>query len=68
VEWPPQQRPAIDCPRLSGQECYGFVHTRQLLEVLANDATLRRLCGWTHARQIPHESTFSRAFAEFANS
>lgn len=47
---------------------YGFAHTRQLLEVLANDATLRRLCGWTHASQIPHESTFSRAFAEFANS
>ena len=47
---------------------YGFVHTRQLLEVLANDATLRRLCGWTHASQVPHESTFSRAFAEFANS
>jgi Transposase DDE domain/Transposase domain (DUF772) len=47
---------------------YGFVHTRQLLEALANDATLRRLCGWTHASQVPHESTFSRAFAEFANS
>jgi hypothetical protein len=47
---------------------YGFVHTRQLLEVLANDATLRRLCGWAHASQVPHESTFSRAFAEFANS
>ena len=47
---------------------YGFLHTRQLLEVLANDATLRRLCGWTHASQVPHESTFSRAFAEFANS
>lgn len=47
---------------------YGFLHTRQLLEVLANDATLRRLCGWNHASQIPHESTFSRAFAEFANS
>ena len=46
---------------------YGFLHTRQLLEVLANDATLRRLRGWTHASQIPHESTFSRAFAEFAN-
>jgi hypothetical protein len=39
-----------------------------LLEVLANDATLRRLCGWTHASRIPHESTFSRTFAEFANS
>jgi hypothetical protein len=47
---------------------YGFLHTRQLLEVLAHDATLRRLCGWAHASQVPHESTFSRAFAEFANS
>lgn len=50
------------------KSAYGFLHTRQLLEVLANDATLRRLCGWNHASQIPHESTFSRAFAEFANS
>jgi hypothetical protein len=45
---------------------YGFSLTRQLLEALANDAQLRRICGWTEARQVPHESTFSRAFAEFA--
>jgi hypothetical protein len=27
---------------------------------------LRRICGWQTARQVPHESTFSRAFAGFA--
>jgi hypothetical protein len=45
---------------------YGFSLTRQLLEALASDAQLRRICGWREARQVPHESTFSRAFAEFA--
>lgn len=45
---------------------YGFSLTRQLLERLRNDAQLRRLCGWQTARQVPHESTFSRAFAAFA--
>ena len=47
---------------------YGFKTTRQLIEHLEVDAVLRNLCGWTNSRQIPHESTFSRAFAEFANS
>ena len=42
--------------------------TRQLLDRLAVDNSLRRLCGWESAREIPHESQFSRAFAEFANS
>jgi len=45
---------------------YGFTTTRQLLESLQRDDHLRRLCGWTSARQVPHEATFSRAFAEFA--
>lgn len=45
---------------------YGFSLTRQLIERLQQDPQLRRLCGWKHARQVPHESTFSRAFAEFA--
>ena len=42
--------------------------TRQLLDRLAGDDVLRRLCGWESARQVPHESQFSRAFAEFAAS
>jgi len=42
--------------------------TSGLIERLAVDATLRRLCGWERASQVPSESTFSRAFAEFAQS
>jgi hypothetical protein len=37
-----------------------------LLERLHSDRQLRLLCGWTAVNQIPHESTFSRVFAEFA--
>jgi hypothetical protein len=40
--------------------------TRQLLDRLMADDVLRRLCGWESAGEIPHESQFSRAFAEFA--
>jgi hypothetical protein len=42
--------------------------TSGLIERLAVDATLRRLCGWERASEVPSESTFSRAFAEFAAS
>ena len=35
---------------------------------LGRDAQLRRICGWEKARQVPHESTFSRAFDEFART
>ena len=45
---------------------YGFALTRQLLDALARDAQLRRICGWKEPWQVPHESTFSRAFDEFA--
>jgi hypothetical protein len=45
---------------------YGISHTRQLLQWLRQDEQLRQICGWKHAWQIPHEATFSRAFAEFA--
>jgi hypothetical protein len=40
--------------------------TRNLLHRLAADRKLMQLCGWTDRRHIPHESTFSRAFEEFA--
>ena len=32
------------------------------------DQALRQLCGWRSPRSLPHESKFSRAFAEFADS
>jgi hypothetical protein len=42
--------------------------TSGLIERLAVDATLRRLCGWERRSEVPSASTFSRAFAEFAAS
>ena len=39
--------------------------TEALIERLAVDATLRRICGWECASQVPKDWTFSRAFAEF---
>lgn len=41
--------------------------TRALIDRLQHDTGLRRLCGWHDgAGQVPDETTFSRAFAEFA--
>ena len=42
--------------------------TRALIERLEVDKTLRRLCGWSYAGEVPSEATFSRAFAEFSES
>jgi len=42
--------------------------TSGLIERLAVDKTLRRLCGWERASEVPSESTFSRTFAEFSDS
>src|SRR3990172_977336 len=47
---------------------YNMATTRQLLERLGSDARLRRLCGWERQHDLPSEATFSRAFAEFAQS
>lgn len=42
--------------------------TRALIDRLMCDPVLRRICGWERRSFIPSESTFSRAFAEFAES
>jgi hypothetical protein len=42
--------------------------TRQLIDRLRCDDGLRRLCGWSQAEHLPHESKFSRAFEEFADT
>ena len=42
--------------------------TTALLERLAIDKSLRRICGWETRREVPSEATFSRAFAEFAEN
>jgi hypothetical protein len=46
----------------------GLPTTAAVIERLAIDKSLRRICGWESARQVPSEATFSRAFAEFAAS
>ncbi len=46
----------------------GLPTTAAVIERLAIDRSLRRICGWESARQVPSEATFSRAFAEFAAS
>lgn len=45
---------------------YDMPTTRVLLDRLATDVALRRICGWETKREVPSESVFSRAFAEFA--
>lgn len=47
---------------------YNLKTTRMLLEELNAVANLRRICGFEKKSFIPSESTFSRAFAEFAES
>ena len=42
--------------------------TRDLIDWIDADPTLRRLCEWARRSAIPSEATFSRAFAEFAAS
>ena len=47
---------------------YNIDTTTLLIERLSTDKSLRRICGWENLKQLPSESTFSRAFAEFALS
>src|SRR3990170_5504096 len=47
---------------------YNMTTTVSLIERLHMDKSLRRLCGWERKDEVPHASTFSRAFAEFAIS
>jgi len=64
---PPADRQAL-ARAFVAKAVLGLPHTNQLIDRLNVDKTLRRLCGWETRRQIPSESTFSRAFAEFAAS
>jgi Transposase DDE domain/Transposase domain (DUF772) len=65
-------RPASDRHALSrafvAKAVFGLPQTKLLIDRLKADNVLRRLCGWETVRQVPSESTFSRAFAGFAAS
>ena len=62
----PQQDRAAMARAFMAKAVFQIDTTRALLERLANDRALRRLCGWESIRAIPSEATFSRAFAGFA--
>lgn len=47
---------------------YQHPFTRTTIEALHSTLSLRRICGFEEASDIPSESSFSRAFAEFAES
>jgi len=47
---------------------YNEPTTVSFLDRLKADESLRRICGWERRSEIPSESTFSRAFGEFART
>jgi transposase len=65
-------RPSHDRAKIAraflAKAVFHICNTRALLDRLAHDTVLRRLCGWEQAAHIPDESVFSRAFAELAHS
>jgi hypothetical protein len=64
---PPQDRAAIARAFVAKAIC-NLPTTRVLIDVLKADTRLRRICGWERASQVPDETVFSRAFAEFARA
>lgn len=64
---PPSERAAL-ARAFVAKAVFNFPTTSLLIEMLSADKTLRRLCGWQRAGEVPSESTFSRAFAAFAAS
>ena len=69
-EWKGQGRPPAERMAIAksfiAKAVYGIVTTEGLIEYLNGNPTLRRLCGWESVGEIPSESTFSRAFGDFA--
>ena len=45
---------------------FDYPHTRSLINELHGRPNLRLICGFPKEQDVPSESTFSRAFAEFA--
>ena len=64
---PPKERAAI-ARSFVVRAVYNMATTGVLLDRLACDKKLRRICGWEQKGAIPSEATFSRDFAEFSES
>lgn len=64
---PPHDRVAI-ARAFVAKSVLNIPNTRALIDRLLCDIQLRRICGWEGRHKVPHESTFSRAFAFFSES
>ena len=53
---------------LVAKAVYDMPTTRVLLDRLDTDVVLRRICGEERKSEVPSESVFSRAFAEFSDT
>lgn len=62
---PPEDRQAI-ARAFIAKAVANLPTTSALVDRLKTDVAMRRLCGWESASSVPSESTFSRAFGEFA--
>ena len=62
----PKDRQAI-ARSFVAKAIYRYPTTRDLIEGLHTMPNLRKICGFSRNHEIPSESTFSRAFAEFTN-
>jgi hypothetical protein len=67
VGQPEDDRCALACAFLA-KAVLDLKTTRALMDRLKADSKLRRLCGFDLRHALPSESTFSRAFEEFATS
>lgn len=64
---PPQDRAAL-ARAFIAKAVFDLPTTRALIERLRVDRTLHQLCGFSSTCRLPSEGTFSRSFAEFADS
>ena len=64
---PPESRSAI-VRAFIAKAVYNMLTTEVLRDQLESNIKLRRLCGWEKKDDVPSSATFSRAFAEFAES
>ena len=62
---PPKDREEI-ARAFIARSVYNLQTTRDLIDRLKVDRTLRVLCGWRYAADIPSESKFSRVFDELS--
>ena len=63
----PQEDRAALARAFIAKSVFAIMTTRALIERLAIDPSLRRLCGWSRAGEVLSEATFSRAFSTFAD-